>query len=421
MLRQRDVYSRIYVSPREIDQCVAKRKNSPGRRRRVRPGAHPRRGARRRRRPSRPRSVSRARRASTSERGAARTSASSRSPTRTRARRSTAARSAGARQASCRRSRPTSSRASSRARSPSRSARRAGCTSSSSIDTRGVTGAALVSQVHARHILMETNAIEDDETVRRSSRSFRDRILKGESFEAIAAVNSVDSGLGGQGRRPRLGRPRHLRARVRAATRLLAENEISEPFKTQFGWHIVQLLGRRTYDATDDVIRNRCVRRCASRRRTKRPRSGCVACATRRSSNTACEPGGARPTIAVTTGEPAGSRARPGGHPARRRLERPHRPARRPRAARAARRPPGAGRELLHVPLAVRHARRATSTRPTPATCSPCSTRRSTAALPADSTRWSPRRCTRASSTTRALRSPATPNTWRSAPEPACR
>ena len=38
----------------------------------------------------------------------------------------------------------------------------------------------------------------------------------------------------------------------------LSDNQISEPFHSEFGWHIVQLLGRRTYDATDDVIRNRC-------------------------------------------------------------------------------------------------------------------------------------------------------------------
>ena len=37
----------------------------------------------------------------------------------------------------------------------------------------------------------------------------------------------------------------------------LKENEISQPFKTQYGWHIVQLLGRRVHDATDDVRRQR--------------------------------------------------------------------------------------------------------------------------------------------------------------------
>jgi len=37
----------------------------------------------------------------------------------------------------------------------------------------------------------------------------------------------------------------------------LQENEITQPFKTQFGWHIVQLLGRRQHDATDDMRRNR--------------------------------------------------------------------------------------------------------------------------------------------------------------------
>jgi peptidyl-prolyl cis-trans isomerase SurA len=36
----------------------------------------------------------------------------------------------------------------------------------------------------------------------------------------------------------------------------LKDNEISEPFHTQYGWHIVQLLGRRQIDNTDEVRRH---------------------------------------------------------------------------------------------------------------------------------------------------------------------
>jgi peptidyl-prolyl cis-trans isomerase SurA len=36
----------------------------------------------------------------------------------------------------------------------------------------------------------------------------------------------------------------------------LSENQITPPFKSKYGWHIVQLLGRRMHDATDDVRRN---------------------------------------------------------------------------------------------------------------------------------------------------------------------
>jgi peptidyl-prolyl cis-trans isomerase SurA len=40
----------------------------------------------------------------------------------------------------------------------------------------------------------------------------------------------------------------------------LKDNEISEPFRTQFGWHIVQLLGRRQFDTTEESLRQRAFR-----------------------------------------------------------------------------------------------------------------------------------------------------------------
>jgi peptidyl-prolyl cis-trans isomerase SurA len=127
------------------------------------------------------------------------------------------------------------------------------------LDTRGAASTALVSQVHARHILMQTNAVDDDDTVRQKLSEFRTRILNGESFEALASVNSTDPGSAARGGDLGWVGPGTFVPEFQQQLDALQIDEISEPFKTQYGWHIVQLLGRRTYDATDDVIRNHCV------------------------------------------------------------------------------------------------------------------------------------------------------------------
>jgi len=127
------------------------------------------------------------------------------------------------------------------------------------VDTRGTQPAALVSQVHTRHILMQTNAVEDDETVRQKLGKIRDRILKGEDFAAIASVSSIDPGSATRGGDLGWTNPGTFVPEFEKRLDELDMNEISEPFKTQFGWHIVQLLGRRTYDASEDTMRNKCV------------------------------------------------------------------------------------------------------------------------------------------------------------------
>ena len=118
---------------------------------------------------------------------------------------------------------------------------------------------AMVAQVHVRHILMETTEVEDDDTVRQKLLQFREMILKGDDFATIASVNSDDPGSAANGGDLGWVGPGTFVPAFEQVVDSLQVDEISQPFKTQYGWHVVQLLGRRSYDATEDVIRNRCV------------------------------------------------------------------------------------------------------------------------------------------------------------------
>ena len=115
----------------------------------------------------------------------------------------------------------------------------------------------IINQVHVRHILMKTNELDDDETVRQKLSKLRDRISKHEDFAGLASTNSADPGSAPDGGDLGWSGPGTFVPEFDKAIADLKVNEISEPFKSRYGWHIVQMLGTRTYDSTDDVRRQR--------------------------------------------------------------------------------------------------------------------------------------------------------------------
>jgi len=124
-------------------------------------------------------------------------------------------------------------------------------------EVRGADVQTVVQQVHARHILLKPTEIQDDATVEQRLRTVRERIGKGEDFAAVAKVLSEDPGSASEGGDLGWTGPGTFVPEFEKALDTLAENEISQPFRTQFGWHIIQLLGRREFDNTDELRRQR--------------------------------------------------------------------------------------------------------------------------------------------------------------------
>jgi peptidyl-prolyl cis-trans isomerase SurA len=126
-------------------------------------------------------------------------------------------------------------------------------------EVRGSEAKAIENQVHARHILMKTTELADDATVKQKLNALRDRVLKGEEFAGLAQTSSEDPGSAAQGGDLGWTGPGTFVTEFEKQVDNLKDNEISEPFKTQYGWHIVQVLGHRQFDATDEVKRRKAM------------------------------------------------------------------------------------------------------------------------------------------------------------------
>jgi peptidyl-prolyl cis-trans isomerase SurA len=117
------------------------------------------------------------------------------------------------------------------------------------IDKRGAGAPYMVEQNHVRHILVRTSELVSQDEARRKLESLRERIVNGTDFAELARLNSDD---GSASRGGDLGwiYPGDTVPDFERAVKELKPMQISQPVRTQFGWHLIQVLERRTADAS---------------------------------------------------------------------------------------------------------------------------------------------------------------------------
>jgi peptidyl-prolyl cis-trans isomerase SurA len=122
-------------------------------------------------------------------------------------------------------------------------------------EVRSLEKKSVVEQVHVRHILMRTTELQDDATVQLKLENIRKRVLGGEDFGGIAQTSSQDVGSAADGGDLGWTTTDTFVPEFSKVVDDLKQDEISEPTRTQYGWHVIQLLGRRKYDDTKELQR----------------------------------------------------------------------------------------------------------------------------------------------------------------------
>ena len=113
----------------------------------------------------------------------------------------------------------------------------------------------VVTQTKARHILVKPSEIMTDEQARDLILQLRSRALNGEDFGELAKEYSEDIGSAQEGGELGWTSPGQMVPAFEAAMGDTAVDQISQPVKTQFGWHIVKVEGRRDEDMTSQASR----------------------------------------------------------------------------------------------------------------------------------------------------------------------
>ncbi len=118
-----------------------------------------------------------------------------------------------------------------------------------------------IEQIKVRHILIQPNQIIDDATAQQRLQDAKDRIEGGEEFGEIAKLLSDDPGSANDGGSMGWTGPGTFVKEFESVANQSEIGAVSDPFRSQFGWHILEVEERRTYDNTEDLKQSNCVLR----------------------------------------------------------------------------------------------------------------------------------------------------------------
>ena len=124
----------------------------------------------------------------------------------------------------------------------------------------------MITQTHARHILIRTSADVDDDDARSTLLDLKQRIKLGEKFADLANEFSEDPGSKIKGGDLGWAAPGTFVPEFERVMESLSDGEISEPFKSEFGWHLMQVLERREVDVAKTVLEAKAMQAIRARK-----------------------------------------------------------------------------------------------------------------------------------------------------------
>ncbi len=114
----------------------------------------------------------------------------------------------------------------------------------------------MVTQTHARHILLRTNEVLTDADAKQRLEQLRIRLEGGDDFAELARSHSTDTVSAANGGDLGWSNPGDLVPAFEEVMNSLEPGGLSHPIQTEYGWHLLQVLERREHDGTEDMKRS---------------------------------------------------------------------------------------------------------------------------------------------------------------------